>query len=238
MTDPPSGRDDESAISRAFSRLGLRRDRHGPTQTNVSSPPQAGRAAVVPLSFATTTPQLPSHITVAVLTPTPETSIYLDASDDAPAPLPNSVISQPDPDGSRLFPTPNPIFVTTHRGDAFIRPDDAFSMPPSGHPSLQSQVLNLRDQLAAAEREFDHTGQSSVQFPRPSFLPETYPDPSNWSLANTTVPEDSPSEAFPPFPLSIIPDGQSSAASLEDCPFANDDVSLDSAVHSSRPVTL
>jgi hypothetical protein len=236
---PPSGsRDNESALSCAFSCLGFRRpsDRHGPVTQPYDSSGLGASRADYPLPLLTTvTPLLPRIPTlVAVPTPTPQSSVYLDAS---PIHLPAALLFKsdpsfkPDPDGSPLecpdgscleYPTPDPNFITTVYGAA----TGSISLPPSGNPSLASQVVNLRLHLAAAEEQA--FGNVSSVTPNPSSLSAPWPllaHASSGPLGNDTtlLPDDGASistdDVNPAF--SSLPHGTPSLwNNLDPCPMS------------------
>jgi hypothetical protein len=106
--------------------------------------------------------------------------VYVDAS---PLHLPAALSFKPNPDGSCLvYSTPDLNFITIVCGAAA---PDSISLPPSGKPSLQLQVINLRQRLAAAEEQAFGNVSSVTQPSLPSYVP-SYLEPP----ASVTPPDD------------------------------------------------
>jgi hypothetical protein len=170
MADPPSAisrEDEESLLSRISSlTLGLRTGVRHQVVNQASSIRSPATAPVVPT--VTQDQRSPVPATVSFQTqPGPasqdaedsqQPSIYHDAS-----PV---TVSRPDPDGSvyldligsvptQIFDHAEPANINTTPGPFRPQRDiESLSTLPSDHMTLQSQVRNLRTQLAAAEASF------------------------------------------------------------------------------------
>ena len=116
-----------------------------------------------------------------------------------PAPLfptfTNKLFSKPDPDGSQFFLTPNPYYVTTHHGNHHLG-HSIILVPPSGHPSLHSQILNLCNQLAAANLVRCPSSPSQTLHPAPCLLPNQPVITHLWHSPNPSPPMDTQNSLF------------------------------------------
>jgi hypothetical protein len=200
MADPPSAisrEDEESLLSWISSlTLGLRTGVRHQVVNHASSIRSPATAPAIPTATQDQHPMVPVIVSFQTQ-PGPasqdakdsqQPSIYHDAS---PAP-----ISRPGPDGSvylhlvgsvptTIFDHAKPANINTIRGPFHPQRDiGSLSTPPSDHTALQSQVLNLRTQLAAVEALF----RSSVD-PFTSIIEEpSADDPCPDTISSEFVP--------------------------------------------------